>query len=183
MNHSILSAPWTKLFKRKVIDKIRFDTHIFIGEGNLFVMKCLNVIQSIIVLPFDMDRKFSYLYMEPATPFQIRYQQTVNDAVYNIVKRDEAYSSLKVECPEYEIALVKCAFDLCRDDRAVNGRLWYENRDVERISLRASKHLGACAYLHTWLMFRCLYPCRFFVWRMRTVRSKTSCMRRTDESN
>ena len=182
LNRSIFSAPWTKLFKRKLVGKTRFDTHIFIGEDNLFVMMYLNGVQSIRVLPFDMDRKFSYLYMEPATLFHIKYQQTVKDAVYNIVKRDEAYSSLNVDCSEYEIALVKCAFDLCRDDMAVNGRLWYENRDIERISLRASKHLGTCAYLRTWLMFRCLYPCRCFVWRKKTVRLETSCLRRTDES-
>ena len=169
LNHSAFSAPWAKLFRRKIIGKIRFDSNIFLGEDNLFIMMFLSFIESIRVLPFDMGKMISYIYVEPETAFHIKYQQPVKDIIYNIIKRDEVYSRLQLKCPEYEIALVRVAFDLCRDDMASNGRFWYGNRDIERISLRSSKHLGILAYVRTWLMFKFLYPFRLFFLKLKRI--------------
>lgn len=154
---SVFSAVWAKLYKNERVGSLRFNIKVSVSEDNLFIINYLNRIEDIRVLPFCWEKSCSYCYCEPLVNFYDKYQQSVQESVYNVVQLDKAYAALSIRCDEYEVALVRGAYELCRNDLKKNGSQWYRNRDIERIALRSSAHVGKIAYVRTWLIFKFLY--------------------------
>lgn len=163
----IFRVPWAKLFKRSIAENLKFDNKIRVGEDSLYVLEYLSNITSLRVLGTLADRSRLYSWVEPTLDFFQKYQITVQQAIYNTIRAERAYAALNVKCAKYELFLVQCSYEVALRDMQKNGRLWYLDKDIRRISLRFSKNRGWLYYLKTWLVFTFFWPIKIIYIRMK----------------
>lgn len=166
LNSTAFRTPWAKLFRRSAVIQFRFDLRVRIGEDSIYMLDCLSTVTSIRVLNSQNIQHASYFWEEPSTAFFKKYQIMVQDAIYNTKRADRAYSVLGIKSRKYETFLVQCMYGVALRDMKNNGRLWYLDRDIRRISLRSGKNLGWFNYLKTWLVFTFLWPVKILYFRM-----------------
>ena len=163
----VFRVPWAKLFKRSIAENLKFDIKIRVGEDSIYVMEYLSNITSLRVLDTLADQSRLYSWVEPTLDFFQKYQITVQQAVYNTIHAERAYAALNVKCAKYELFLVQCSYEVALRDMKKNGRLWYLDKDIRRISLRFSKNRGWLYYLKTWLVFTFFWPIKIIYIRMK----------------
>lgn len=142
---------WGKLFLRSVVGDLRFDESLRLGEDCCFVYVYLGKISSMCFLP--MKESSAYVYQVPKIGLKEKYKLTVFEAVHHMITLNRAYESLNIKDIKREITLPETFFEYCQGDMRCQGREWYGNREVRRICLRRSTHLGIVPYLRTWIKF------------------------------
>ena len=162
----VFRVPWAKLFKRSIAENLRFDVKISVGEDSLYVLEYLNKITSLRVLDTMADQSRSYFWVKPTLGIFQKYQITVQQAIYNTMRAERAYAALNVKCEKYELFLVQSSYEVALRDMKKNGRLWYLNKDIRRISLRTSKNRGWLYFLKTWLVFTFFWPIKIIYLRL-----------------
>ena len=166
LNRAAFCAPWAKLFKSSTAKQLRFDLKIRIGEDSIYMLDYLSNVASIRVLCSLNNQQTSYFWVQPAAEFFQKYQILVAEAIYNTKRADRAYRALGIKSEQYESFFVQCSYGVALQDMKKNGRLWYLDKDIRRISLRASKNLGCLSYLKTWIIFTFLWPVKILYLRM-----------------
>lgn len=158
LSRLVFRVPWAKLFKKSIAQRVRFDLKIRVGEDSLYVLEYLANIASIRVLDTMADQPIFYFWVEPTLDFFLKYQISVIQAIYNTKRAERAYATLGVKCEKYESFLIQCSYEVALRDMKMNGRLWYLDKDIRRISLRASKNRSWLCYMKTWMVFTFLWP-------------------------
>lgn len=158
---SIFHSPWGKLFRKECIGNLRFDTKMKTGEDTHFVFCFLGRIKRIRVLS-SLSNENRYVYIWPEKPCNEKYQISVESSVYHLLKIDEACSKLGFCDKSFEQYIVWVYYERCMNDMPYHGELWYKNKDVERICLRRSAHLGIIPWIKTWLSFHVFYRLKMY---------------------
>lgn len=153
----IFQAPWGKLFNRKCLANLRYDTKLITGEDNHFIFRYLCQSDSLRVLPCDLKESQTRYVYRPLLSAEAKYQISVASSVYHLLALEDAYQKLGVRDKAYEIFCVYAYYERCMNDLPVHGELWYNNRDIERICLRRSSHFGIFVWVKTWLSFHFFY--------------------------
>lgn len=132
---TILRSPWSKMFKREIIGRTRFDEYIKVGEDTLFMLDYLKEIQTCRVF----DNVF-YVYNECSMPS--KYKLSIEEAVYTMEKLFQSYDMLAItnELVEKYIFLdykLYCYKDICE-----RHNLWFNNALVCKYYNRVKKYFG-----------------------------------------
>ncbi len=149
-------VPWGKMFRKDCIGKLRFNVQLKIGEDNHFILCFLHEAGSLRVLS-SASLYDKYVYVESGISCDRKYQITVESSVYHLLELEAAYQALGVCCISYEIYNVQAYYERCVNDMPVHGAFWYKNKEIEKICLRRSLHLGVFSWIKTWLSFHIFY--------------------------
>ena len=151
-------SPWGKMFRGSLIKKLRFDESMVTGEDHYFMLRYVYIAKSLRVLKIENAGEcFShYIYLPPPN-MDDKYQISVQSSVYHMLRLEEAYQKLGVKDILYEKFVAEVYYERCMNDLPEHGHLWYKNKDVERLCLRRSAHLGIFSWIRTWLSFHLLY--------------------------
>ena len=151
-------SPWGKMFRGSLIKKLRFDESMVTGEDHCFILKYVYIAKSLRVLEIENSSEcFShYIYLPPPS-MEHKYQISVQSSVYHLLRLEEAYQVLGVKDIQFEKFVAGAYYDRCMNDLPEHGHLWYKNKDVERLCLRRSAHIGIFAWVKTWLSFHLFY--------------------------
>ena len=147
-----------KLFCGSLIKKLRFDESMIIGEDHYFMLMYVYIAKSLRILEKGNAKEcFShYIYVSPPNMCK-KYQISVQSSVYHMLRLEEAYQVLGVKDIQFEKFVAEAYYDRCMNDLPEHGYLWYKNKDVERLCLRRSAHIGIFAWVKTWLSFHLFY--------------------------
>ena len=147
-----------KLFRGSLIKNLRFDESMIIGEDHYFMLRYVYIAKSLRILEKGNAKGcFShYIYISPPNMCK-KYQISVQSSVYHMLRLEEAYQVLGVKDIQFEQFVAEAYYDHCMNDLPEHGYLWYKNKDVERLCLRRSAHLGIIAWVKTWLSFHLFY--------------------------
>lgn len=83
--------PWSKIFRDRIIDNLRFDEKIRCGKDTLFVLSYLNRITNCRI--FDSP---SYVFNQDSREIFIKYKQTIPAAVYALSSIYSTYEKLNI---------------------------------------------------------------------------------------
>ena len=125
---NLFRTPWSKFFKRRLIDALRFDTQISIGEDTLFVLQYLRKCESF----FISDKKY-YIWSEGNISCANKYKLDTNKAVYIVSCLYSEYKSLNIRCIKFEILIYWFYYSLCEDDLYKNGAIWFKNKTIMQL--------------------------------------------------
>ena len=152
-------SSWGKLFRKSLIDGVRFDEKMKSGEDHHFVLKYVGIAENLRVLEKEDPNVISshYIYLPPPN-MDKKYQMPVLSSIYHVLRLEEAYQKLGIKDTEFEKFIVGAYYERCMNDLPLHGDLWYKNKIIERICLRRSAHVGVFAWIRTWLSFHFLYP-------------------------
>ena len=98
-----------------------------------------------------------YVYREPLVSCDEKYQISVESSVYHLLKIEEAYLELGLRDKSLETFNAQAFYEYCVNDMPFHGDLWYKNKEIERICLRRSAHIGIIPWIRTWLTFHFFY--------------------------
>ena len=158
LNKLAFQAPWGKLFRKNLVDSIRFDERMTTGEDFYFMLVYLGDAKSLRVLEMEDSNVVSshYIYLPPPS-MDKKYQISVLSSVYHVLRLEEAYYNLGVIDICFEKYIVETYYERCLNDMPFYGDLWYKNKEIERICLRRSSHFGVMQWIKTWLSFHFFY--------------------------
>ena len=153
-----------KLFRGSLVKKLRFDESMIIGEDHYFILRYVCIAKSIRILDIGNDCEcFShYIYISPTNMCK-KYQISVQSSVYHMLRLEEAYQMLGVKDIQFEEFIAEAYYDRCMNDLPEHGYLWYKNKEVERLCLRRSAHLGIIPWVRTWLSFHMFYRLKMYL--------------------
>ena len=164
----LMNVPWGKWFRRKLINTLRFNSSLYVGEDTFFLLHYLQKVQSITILPFSYTNRTNYVFIEKSVPFNIKYQMSVDIAVRTLTMTMALYRTLSIESLCFEKFVSGVYYDLCHDDLSLHFELWYGNSQIRTICLQRSRKEGVVKYWKTKLIFtpwfyriyfRWIYPC------------------------
>lgn len=144
-----------KLFKASLLQGLRFDEQMVIGEDCLFLHSYMCRAKDIRVL-IECKELSCYIYIPPES-MKKKYQISVSSSIYHIQRLDDVYSRLGTFDKDFEVILVWGYYEFCVNDMPYHGELWYKNKEIERICLRRSAHGGIIPWIKTWLSFHVFY--------------------------
>ena len=93
----LMNVPWGKWFRRKLINTLRFNSSLYVGEDTFFLLHYLQKVQSITILPFSYTNRTNYVFIEKSVPFNIKYQMSVDIAVRTLTMTMALYRTLSIE--------------------------------------------------------------------------------------
>ena len=151
-------SPCGKMYRGSLVKKLRFDESMIIGEDHFFILRYVYIAKSIRILDIGNDSECSshYIYLPPPNMGK-KYQISVQSSVYHMLRLEEAYQILGVKDIHFEKFVAEAYYDHCKNDLPEHGYLWYKNKEVERLCLRRSAHIGIFAWVKTWLSFHLFY--------------------------
>ncbi len=151
-------SPCGKMYRGSLVKKLRFDESMIIGEDHFFILRYVYIAKSIRILDIGNDSECSshYIYLPPPNMGK-KYQISVQSSVYHMLRLEEAYQILGVKDIQFEKFVAEAYYDHCKNDLPEHGYLWYKNKEVERLCLRRSAHIGIFAWVKTWLSFHLFY--------------------------
>lgn len=124
----LLRTPWSKFFKRDLINTLRFDNKIKIGEDTLFILQYLRKCGCF----FVSEQKY-YLWSKENTPLTDKYKLSVEQAVYIMTRIYSEYRSLDIKCIEFEKFIYWFYHSLCEDDLYKNGTVWFTSKAITQL--------------------------------------------------
>ena len=148
-------STWGKLFKVSLLRDLRFDEKMCIGEDIPFVLSYLCRAKDIRVL-VECKVPSRYIYISPES-MDVKYQISVLSSIYHILRLEKSYQAIGVFDREFEVFLAQAYYERCVNDMPMHGEIWYKNKEVQRICLRRSAHLGFIPWIKTWLSYHVLY--------------------------
>ena len=156
-------SPCGKMFRGSLIKNLRFDESMVIGEDHYFILKYVYIAKSIRILDIGNDSEClsHYIYFPPSNMCK-KYQISVQSSVYHLLRLEEAYQVLGVKDIQFEKFVTEAYYGRCMNDLPEHGTLWYKNKDVERLCLRRSAHIGIFAWVKTWLSFHLFYRLKMY---------------------
>ena len=164
LNTSPFLAPWGKMFRRECIADLRFNTLMRIGEDNHFNLLILSQCRDLRLLSNSTGNdKNQYVYVEGPLICDAKYQLSVSSSVFHLLELEKAYQKLGIHDKAYEIFNVQAFYERSMNDLPEHGDLWYKNKEVERLCLRRSAHLGIIPWVRTWLSFHMFYRLKMYL--------------------
>ncbi len=124
----LLRTPWSKFFKRHLINTLRFDTRIAIGEDSLFVLKYFQRCKSF----FLFEQKY-YIWSENYSSLKYKYKLSVEQAVYIVTCLYSEYKTLNVRCIQLEKFIYEFYYSLCEDYLYKDCTIWFKNTVIVQI--------------------------------------------------
>ena len=152
-----LQAPWGKLFRNASLGNLRFDERMRVSEDTQFVYVYMSKAKDVCILSPERRVGSSCYVYGGCENFDAKYQIPVKSAVYHMIALESAYQTLNMYDIDFEKFLPQAFFERCVNDMPMHGELWYNNKEVERICLRRSAHLGFIPWIKTWLSFHVFY--------------------------
>lgn len=138
----LLRTPWSKFFKKNIINTLRFDKRIAIGEDTLFVLQYLQKCKSL----FLFESKY-YIWYNYKVQYKSKYKLSVEQAVYILTCIYSEYKSLHLKCIRFEKFIYDLYYYLCEDNLVKNGIIWFKNKNI----------------IQLWNVIKSLYPLRIRV--------------------
>lgn len=124
----LLRTPWSKFFKRHLINTLRFDTRIAIGEDSLFVLKYFQRCKSF----FLFEQKY-YIWSENYSSLKYKYKLSVEQAVYIVTCLYSEYKTLNIRCIQLEKFIYEFYYSLCEDYLYKDCTIWFKNTVIVQI--------------------------------------------------
>lgn len=124
----LFRTPWSKFFKRHLINTLRFDTRIAIGEDSLFVLKYFQRCKSF----FFFEQKY-YIWSENYSSLKYKYKLSVEQAVYIVTCLYSEYKTLNVRCIQLEKFIYEFYYSLCEDYLYKDCTIWFKNTVIVQI--------------------------------------------------
>lgn len=150
-------APWGKMFRRTLVLGLHFDESMCISEDTKYVFSFISSSRSLRVLANSEIENCLYVYIAPPQSTDAKYQISVESSVHHLLSLEKTYQSIGVRDKGFEVFNVQSFYERCMNDLPEHGHLWYKNKDVERLCLRRSAHIGIFAWVKTWLSFHLFY--------------------------
>lgn len=132
----IFSSVYAKYIKRKLINGLRFDTSMKIGEDTVFILKCINQVKT---MSFDKNYVYKYYLM---STYDEKYQQSIADSIYCLNGIFGEYGLLGIRNPIFERNVFQCCKSLCQQEIYRNPSAWYNNPRVMSVYRMLSKEIG-----------------------------------------
>lgn len=124
--HSLIfRVPWGKFYRRNLIDSLRFDANIRIGEDTLFVLSYLNKCSSIL-----LRREVYYDWDDLNIDYGVKYALKVDNAIYIIANIYQAYRVLNIESIPFLQFIFLFFRGLCEKDFYGKEYIWFGNANV-----------------------------------------------------
>ena len=164
LNSSAFHAPWGKMFRKESIADLRFNIKMRIGEDNHFNLLFLSQCKDLRLLSNSIGNdKTQYVYFEGPIICDAKYQMSVSLSIFHLLELETAYQKLGISDKAYEIYNAQAFYERCINDLPEHGDLWYKNKEVERLCLRRSAHLGIIPWVRTWLSFHMFYRLKMYL--------------------
>lgn len=135
-------TPWSKIFKNRIIDNLRFDEKIRCGEDTLFVLSYLNRIANCRIF----DSPF-YVFNQDSRELFIKYKQTIPTAIYALSSIYAAYEKLNICCPRFGLNIFFDFKSCCQEEINKNASLWFQNKEVKKIYNGIKRSMGLEQYI------------------------------------
>ena len=132
----IFSSAYAKYIKRKLIGGLRFDTSMKMGEDTVFILKCINQVNTM-----SFDKNYIYKYYLMST-YDKKYQQSITDSIYCLNEIFGEYSLLGIRNLMFERNVFLCYKSLCQQEIYRNPSAWYNNPRVMSVYHMLSKEIG-----------------------------------------
>lgn len=156
-------APWGKIFRRQLVLGLHFDESMCISEDTKYVFSFISRSKSLRVLANSEIENCLYVYIAPSQSTDAKYQISVESSVHHLLSLEKTYQSIGVRDKGFEVFNVQAFYERCMNDLPEHGALWYKNKDVERLCLRRSAHLGIIPWVRTWLSFHMFYRLKMYL--------------------
>lgn len=134
----IFKVVWGKFFNRNLLNGIRFDEKIKVGEDMLFILVYLSKIKT-------CNIQQTPLYIQNKgddNDFYSKYQQAVKDSIYALVKNYMAYKALNIKSEAFERYLFFDYKKYAQEAINVTPSLWFKNKSVKKIYGIIKNNLG-----------------------------------------
>ena len=156
-------APWGKIFRRQLVLGLHFDESMCISEDTKYVFSFISRSRSLRVLANSEIENCLYVYIAPSQSTDAKYQISVESSVHHLLSLEKTYQSIGVRDKGFEVFNVQAFYERCINDMPYHGDIWYKNKDVERLCLRRSAHLGFIPWLRTWFSFHVFYRLKMYL--------------------
>lgn len=136
-SNMVLRGPWGKFYRRELIDNLRFNTEMKLGEDTCFVFDYLAKCNSI-----EVDTSSYYVIRRGTIPDAIKYKSSVNYAVRSLnyvwesYKRMEKKHQLGHKCFNPYIGYFKL---ICKQEWKHHLARWYRNPRVYKLYIYVSQ--------------------------------------------
>lgn len=126
---------WSKLFKRSLINNLRFDESVSIGEDHLFLLNYLCEIETcrFVDKPFYVHRSMDFLFK--------KYQIEISKAIYIMNSLFSVYDKLNVNNKSFEVDIFCEYKSFCQKYVDKNPKLWYSDQFVKKAYRRVENNL------------------------------------------
>lgn len=119
-----LRTPWAKFFRKKLINTLRFDKSLHLGEDTLFVQQYYSHCKSILV-----DNSKEYLYTPSDS--KLKYSPNIDYVIHTFTLLERAYTNLGINCEPYNNFLYFWFLSLIEESK-IYRRKWYSNNQVRK---------------------------------------------------
>lgn len=123
LSNRIFVAPWGKFIKRKLLDDVKFDSEMKLGEDTVFNFSILRKASSL-----RSKTTASYMYKAEEN-FVEKYRLTVEKAIYSIVQTYRVYEGLGIHS-SHDRSIFVCFLMLCEEDVVKHPSVWLENKEI-----------------------------------------------------
>lgn len=156
----IFRVVWGKCFKKELLNGLRFDEKIKVGEDLLFVLSYLRNVKTC-----SVQQKPLYLqYKEDDNDFYLKYQQSIEDSIYALVKNYKALKALNVRSASFEKDLFFDFKRYAQESINITPYLWFKNKYVRDIYRRIKGGLGIHLRINYYLLsFNITYKIKQFL--------------------
>jgi hypothetical protein len=141
IDNILLRAPWAKFYKKELIQDIRFDTNMKIGEDSHFVFRYLCNIKTMSYLGSNAH----YVLRLSEQESNVKYSSSIDYSIKSLYKLFQAYCQLQTIYPITNKGFVSYLgyFKLiCRDERERNPKKWWKNKSIKEMYQFTWKYLS-----------------------------------------
>ena len=125
LHYSILRTPWGKFFRKDIIDNLRFDINIRIGEDTLFMLHYIGKCNSI-----SINKKVYYVWFDDLYDYKSKYKLSAENAIYIVHNLYDAYKKLQIKSVEFMKFIFNFYKDLSEDDFYGREYVWFGNKII-----------------------------------------------------
>lgn len=134
LNYQIFMAPWGKIFRRSMIEDLRFPVGQIVGEDALFNQLVIKRLNSI-----EVSAIGQYCYFDVGS--HNKYMLTVSQALSYLHRIFEAYLDHGYNNQKF-LALELSFFTYtCRNDCLMNATRWFSDRRVRKMFMECKNQL------------------------------------------
>lgn len=149
----VLRTTWSKLFKHSLIDDLRFNENIKIGEDQLYILQYLYKTKSI---RYESGIAF-YDYYSMGDAFVDKYKLSPDYSIYILMNLFESYWKLDISDDVFEVRTFLLFKQLCQEAIYEEHRLWYCNEFVQTLYGKLKNKLPLDFRIKYYLMSMALF--------------------------
>ena len=141
IDNTLYRAPWAKFYKKELIQDIRFDTNMKIGEDSHFVFRYLCNIKTMSYLGSNTH----YVLRLSEQESNVKYSSSIDYSIDSLRKLFQTHCQLQTIYPITNKGFVSYLgyFKLiCKDERNKNPRKWWKNKSVKEMYQFTWKYLS-----------------------------------------